>query len=143
MCNNFKKKIAWFRGLAPKSRPFLIYQPTAINQKPVIMSFRFFFIKLCTEMLKTNKHQLKTSRLHYVFISSKSCKSLELFFSFHNNGKNKLEMLVTNCSNNWRKFILMPMILKKKQWNWLLIWNNAYDDITDFEISGYVESTKI
>ena len=41
LSNKFRKRFAWggIGGLAPKSRPVLIYQPTAINRLPVMMSF--------------------------------------------------------------------------------------------------------
>ena len=31
----FRIYLVWFRKLGPRSRPFLIYQPLAINQKPI------------------------------------------------------------------------------------------------------------
>ena len=34
----FRWIFAWFGGLGPRSRPFSIYQPIAINQKPTKMS---------------------------------------------------------------------------------------------------------
>ena len=37
MGNIFWKHFSLFGGLGPKSRPFLIYQPIAINQKPLMM----------------------------------------------------------------------------------------------------------
>ena len=33
-----KKNFPYFGRLDPKSRPFSIYQPTVINQRPIIMS---------------------------------------------------------------------------------------------------------
>ena len=39
MENIFRKYFAWFAGLSPKSRPFLISCSSVINQKAIMMSF--------------------------------------------------------------------------------------------------------
>ena len=41
MGNIFTKYFGWLGGLSPKSSPFLIYQPTAINQKAITASLLF------------------------------------------------------------------------------------------------------
>ena len=41
MGNIFKKILVWFGRPDTKSRHFLIYQPTAMNQKPIMMSLWF------------------------------------------------------------------------------------------------------
>ena len=55
MCNILRKYFAWFGGLDPKSRPFLIYPSNATNEKPVMTSFWFLIIlKLCTNIFKNS-----------------------------------------------------------------------------------------
>ena len=39
----FKKYFSWFRGLGPKSRLILIYQPNSINQKQITSSLWFLY----------------------------------------------------------------------------------------------------
>lgn len=56
MANIFWKYSAWFGGLGLKSRPFSVYQPDAINEKPVVMSLWLSFLKVCTETLKNSKY---------------------------------------------------------------------------------------
>ena len=59
MKNISKKRFAQIGGLGPKSRPFLIYQTTAINQKPIIMRLGFFTVlKVCSKTIKNSKHHL-------------------------------------------------------------------------------------
>ena len=48
---SFRKYFAWFGGLGTKSRFFLIYQPTALNQKPTMMSI---LLKVCTETVQNS-----------------------------------------------------------------------------------------
>ena len=56
---NFKKDFTLFGGLGPKSRPFLIFQPTTLNPNPTIMKFGFFtLLKVCTKIIKNSKHYL-------------------------------------------------------------------------------------
>ena len=43
MDNVFRKYSASFGGLGSKSGPFLVYQPTTINQKPFMICFWFFY----------------------------------------------------------------------------------------------------
>ena len=45
---NFRKKFWWFGGLCPKSRPTLIYQSTAINQNPIMISLCLLFFWRCS-----------------------------------------------------------------------------------------------
>ena len=71
----FREYLARFRGLSPKSRPFLIYQPITINQEPVMLRFWFLAIlKMSTEIIKT-KHQLKITRSCCIAILSKSARN--------------------------------------------------------------------
>ena len=69
-----KKNFPYFGRLDPKSRPFSIYQPTVINQRPILMSLRFFgLLKMSTETIEKWKHHLiKIKRSHYTTILSKS-----------------------------------------------------------------------
>ena len=47
----------WFRGLGPRSRPILIYKPTEINQKPIMMSLQFLtLLKVYTEAIRNCNH---------------------------------------------------------------------------------------
>ena len=64
MDKTFRKYLARFGGLGSRSKPFLIYQTTTINQKLILMSLWLFtLLKLCTEALKNSKHDLlKTKR---------------------------------------------------------------------------------
>ena len=39
ICNIFWKSFGWFRRLGRNLRPFLLYQPTLIIQKPSMMWF--------------------------------------------------------------------------------------------------------
>ena len=52
MGNVFRKYFLGFEELAPKPRPFLIYQPTAINQKQIMKKFFLTLLKVCTEAIK-------------------------------------------------------------------------------------------
>ena len=55
----FRKYFAWFEGLGCISRPFLIFPPTRINKKPIIISFRFFTLfKECTSAIKNTEYHL-------------------------------------------------------------------------------------
>ena len=60
----FRKYFAWFEGLGCISRPFLIFPPTRINKKQIIISFRFFTLfKECTSAIKnTEYHLLKNTK---------------------------------------------------------------------------------
>ena len=82
----FRKYFAWFEGLGCISRPFLIFPPTRINKKQIIISFRFFTLfKECTSAIKNTEYHLlkntkkknknnnnRKNRLYYVAILSKS-----------------------------------------------------------------------
>ena len=58
----FRKYFAWFEGLGCISRPFLIFPPTRINKKPIIISFRFFTLfKECTSVIKKKKKKKTTT----------------------------------------------------------------------------------
>ena len=62
--NIFRKDSTWFGELGPKSKPYLIYQSTAISQKPFMMSLWFFnLLTGCNEAIKTSYHP-KINRLH-------------------------------------------------------------------------------
>ena len=61
----FTKYFGWFKILCTESRLSLIYQPSAINQKPVMVSVWFF-------TLRENKKHRKVNRSHYIAISLKS-----------------------------------------------------------------------
>ena len=53
MGNVMSNVFCFFGGLGSKYRPVLIYQPTTINQNPVMMSLCFIpLLKLCTETIK-------------------------------------------------------------------------------------------
>ena len=60
----FRKYFARFEGLGCISRPFLIFPPTRINQKPIIIGFGFFTLfKECTSAIKnTEYHLLKNTK---------------------------------------------------------------------------------
>ena len=52
--------------------------------------------------------------------------------------KNELEMFVISCTKFWSNFILILLRIVKKQLKvQLLLLNNAYDDVMDFEGSGF------
>ena len=70
MGNILKKHFTWFGGLGPKSRLFLIYQPTTINQKLITISWWFFILwKSFTKTIESSKHhQLRINKLHYTAI---------------------------------------------------------------------------
>ena len=53
MGNIFWKYTEWLWGMGPKSRPFLVKQGNAINQKPNLMSF-FTALKKCTKTIKNS-----------------------------------------------------------------------------------------
>ena len=52
MSNISKKNFLFFEKLSIKSMPFLIHQPTAINQKAIMMSLYFFNLFTSTETIK-------------------------------------------------------------------------------------------
>ena len=51
----FKWYFEWFRGLNPSSRPFLIYQLTENNPKPITKSHKFFHSFEVVEISATKK----------------------------------------------------------------------------------------
>ena len=56
LCNIFKKYFAVFGGLDPKSRGFFVYQNTAVNKRPIMMSLLFCtFLKMCIKKIKNNE----------------------------------------------------------------------------------------
>lgn len=68
MSNIFSKYFAWFWNF----KPFLIYQPTVNNQKPIMMGWWFYSFELCNETIKNSKHHLlKINWLHYIVSSLK------------------------------------------------------------------------
>ena len=111
------KKFAWSGEVEPESRAFLIYQCTTTDQTPIISLWFFMaFLLLCTETIKYNKnHPLKISGLHYIAISSKSQKSLELVSNLHNRRKNELEMFLISHTNIWPNFTFTPPMILRKQ----------------------------
>ena len=67
--NILKKIIVWFGGLHSRSKTFLIYYPTTINQKPNLILQLFTILKVCTETIKNSEHHLlKINRSHYFVI---------------------------------------------------------------------------
>ena len=70
MANVFRKIIGLFVVVAPMSRISLTCQPTAINQKPVMMSFYFFnfFEGMHWEIKRSKYHVLNINRSHCIAI---------------------------------------------------------------------------
>ena len=91
----FRKTFAWLVGLGPLNRPFLIYQPTTINKKPVTLRMWFFtLVKVCTERIKNVQHHpLKPNRSHFIAILLASSKGLKVVFSPHNRAKTSRKCL--------------------------------------------------
>lgn len=57
--NVFREDFAWYGGRPPKARPILVYKPTAINKRPILMSLWYFdFSKVYTETIQNSKHNL-------------------------------------------------------------------------------------
>lgn len=73
MGNNSKNNFAWFSWLGPIFKYFFIWQPTAVNQKTIMMStFIFILLKVRNETMKNSKHcLLKITRLLYTAILPK------------------------------------------------------------------------
>ena len=118
MDNYFIKNYAWYGGLVPNSRPILIYQPTSINQKQIVMSLWFFtLLNVCTGMIKSNCHQQKNNRLHYTAILSKTLKGLEVVSILHNRSKKCFTWNTCHClQKHWPNSILvLPRTLQN---NW-------------------------
>ena len=69
--NVFRNQIAWFGGLDPKSRPFLIQQSIAISLKPIMTSLCFLLFFICEAIKNSNNHLLKIIMSHYIAILSK------------------------------------------------------------------------
>ena len=84
MCNIFRK---YFEGLGSKSRPLLIYQPTMIDQKPI--------------MIKNSKHPVKSNSLHHLatlpksYQPIKSINGLEIFFTSRSNFKPNFTLVLS------------------------------------------------
>ena len=75
MGNIFLKNLLCFEGLDDKSRPFIIQQTTAINQKPFMINFCYFnLLRIGAETMKNSKHHL---------VKLKDC----IIFSFYQNNK--------------------------------------------------------
>ena len=66
----FRKMLAWYEGFGPEPRSFLIYQPTAIDQKTMMNLWFFKFLKLLTETIQNRKH-LKINKSRYFVTLSK------------------------------------------------------------------------
>ena len=84
MCNIFRK---YFEGLGSTSRPFLIYQPTMIDQKLI--------------MIKNSKHPVKSNSLHHLatlpksYQPIKSINGLEIFFTRRSNFKPNFTLVLS------------------------------------------------
>ena len=78
----FRKYFAWFEGLGCISRPFLIFPPTRINKKPIIISFRFFTLfKECTSAIKnTEYHLLKKKKKKKTTTTTEKTDCIMLLF---------------------------------------------------------------
>ena len=77
---------AWSVGLAlyPKSRPFLIHQRSAVNQRPVMVSLKFF-TPLMKLTMKIKKFKLaKNEHIAWHCYFRKIKKDQELVYSLHN-----------------------------------------------------------
>ena len=59
--NIIRKYFQWLGGLGPKSRPFIIFQPTTIYQKPILMS-------LCIFAFVCNAKNFATAFLFFFFL---------------------------------------------------------------------------
>ena len=60
MGNKFKKKKIMIKSTGSKTQSFLIYQPTAIDQKQIMTSLLFFtLLKVCRKAIKNNRHHQK------------------------------------------------------------------------------------
>ena len=134
---------AWFEGLGPKSRSLWIYQPTAINQKPIINEFMILYSFQGVHWEENDKHfLLKINRSPWISIFN--LKGLELIISLHNRLENEFEILVISCANIWPNLILvLPRILEKQSNMWLQIYSYIYDDVTDFEVCRFIKTTII
>lgn len=74
----FREDFAWYGGLALKARPILVYKPTTINKKPILMSLWYFnFSKVYTETTQNSKHNL-----HVTYIDILPSKSLRSWNEF-------------------------------------------------------------
>ena len=70
--NVFRNQIAWFGGLDPKSRLFLIQQSIASSLKPIMTSLCFLLLFFICEAIKnSNNYLLKIIMSHYIAILSK------------------------------------------------------------------------
>ena len=78
-----KRYFAWLSGLDSTYRPFLIYQPTTINQKPITMDlWRLTLLKESTEAIKNGKHHLPKITLLYCRFIKIITKPGTIFQSF-------------------------------------------------------------
>ena len=74
----------------------------------------------------------------------KIIKGLELGFSFNNKAKDKFKVFVVSCTTIWLNFIMTQRkVLKKQSKKWLLMCNNAYNDIVEFEVCEFIKNTKM
>ena len=74
MCSICRDYFAWSGGVGPKPiLPFLIYQPTASNQKQTLKNLCCFtLLKVCIDRIKIIKdHYLNINRSHFTGILSK------------------------------------------------------------------------
>ena len=95
----FRKYFAWFEGLGCISRPFLIFPPTRINKKPIIISFRFFTLfKECTSAIKnTEYHLLKKKKKKTTTTTEKTDCIMLLFYQNHT-------FRIGNSCHQWHYF---------------------------------------
>ena len=95
----FRKYFAWFEGLGCISRPFLIFPPTRINKKQIIISFRFFTLfKECTSAIKnTEYHLLKKKKKKTTTTTEKTDCIMLLFYQNHT-------FRIGNSCHQWHYF---------------------------------------
>ena len=95
--------------------------------------------------LKNGKHHLQeNNKSDYIAVLSNSWKGLELVSNLYNIAKNTRKVTVISFTNIWLNFILiLPRTLKKQWKEQVLISMNVYDDVTDFEVSGFTKNVKI
>ena len=85
-------------GLGPNFKLFLIYQPTAINQKSIKIGLRFFLTKVSFKAITNKKHrQLKLA--DRIMLPFNQVYKQKLISSLHNRGKNELEILLITYTN--------------------------------------------
>ena len=117
------------------SRPFYDFQKR-----------QFTFSKWLTILIATVHNSLKAIILGCWVIATgrKLQKGLELDLSLHNQTKKDLEMFIVSCTNILPRFILILNRIQEKQWKmYYLICSYVDDDVTNYEVCGFMENTKI